>query len=199
VDIQNFQTEYQDKYESFKKLAETGRSLLSHQLSKGNIQTHSFPIRVKSINSSINKIRKNSFLNPFAEIKDLAGIRVVCLFLSDIQRVAAVAKSTFEILEEDNKIKDSPENYFGYVDHKLIAKLKRDSLQNSITPLLDFHFEIQIRTISQDAWASISHKLDYKEPSQIPQHLRRDFFALQGLFYVADTHFDILSKNRTIE
>lgn len=199
MDIQAFQTEYQDKHDSFQLLAETARLLLFRELSKEDIKIHSIPFRVKSINSSIDKIRRKSFRNPFTEMKDLAGIRVVCLFLSDIQRVAAVAKSTFEILEEDNKIEDSPENFFGYIDHKLTAKLKSESLKTLSTQLLDFHFEIQIKTITQDAWASISHILDYKQHSQIPQHLRRGFFALHGLFYVADTQFDIISKNRTLE
>ncbi|MBI4489516.1 MAG: hypothetical protein HY694_10565 [Deltaproteobacteria bacterium] len=58
-------------------------------------------------------------------------------------------------------------------------------------------FEIQIRTIAQDAWASISHYLDYKKESDIPAQLRRDFYALSGLFYVADRHFAMLKKELT--
>jgi putative GTP pyrophosphokinase len=61
-------------------------------------------------------------------------------------------------------------------------------------------FEIQVRTIVMDAWANISHYLAYKGESSIPEELRRDFFALSGLFYVADTHFEMLSgRSRDIE
>ena len=53
-------------------------------------------------------------------------------------------------------------------------------------------FEIQVRTIAQDAWASVSYHLDYKKEETIPVELRRDFYALSGLFYIADQHFKIL-------
>ena len=42
-----------------------------------------------------------------------------------------------------------------------------------------------------DAWANISHYLSYKGNASIPEHLRRDFHALSGLFYVGDKHFEL--------
>ena len=53
-------------------------------------------------------------------------------------------------------------------------------------------FEIQCRTILQNAWASVSHRLAYKGEASIPEALRKDFHALAGLFYVADKHFELL-------
>ena len=98
-------------------------------------------------------------------------------------------------MEEDNKIRNTPPNSFAYTDYKLIAKLKEQSFLPSLQGFSDRPFEIQIRTIAQDAWASISH-IFYKKERQIPQHLERDFYALQGLFYVADTHFDSLRDSQ---
>jgi putative GTP pyrophosphokinase len=57
-------------------------------------------------------------------------------------------------------------------------------------------FEIQVRTLAMDAWSTISHYLDYKTKADIPKELRRDFYALSGLFYVADTHFEMFFKAR---
>ena len=45
-----------------------------------------------------------------------------------------------------------------------------------------------------DAWASVSHHLDYKQELDIPFETRNDFNALAGLFYVADTHFELFEK-----
>jgi hypothetical protein len=45
-----------------------------------------------------------------------------------------------------------------------------------------------------DAWASVSHLLAYKGEASVPSHLRRDFNALSGLFYVADQHFEIFAN-----
>lgn len=39
--------------------------------------------------------------------------------------------------------------------------------------------------------------LDYKKSSTIPKQLKRDFHALSGLFYVADTHFSFLKQSQT--
>jgi putative GTP pyrophosphokinase len=41
------------------------------------------------------------------------------------------------------------------------------------------------------AWANVSHYLAYKGDASVPEHLRRDFYALSGLFYVADKHFEL--------
>jgi putative GTP pyrophosphokinase len=57
--------------------------------------------------------------------------------------------------------------------------------------IMGIPFEIQVRTILMDAWANVSHYLDYKKDSSIPSELRRDFYALSGLFYVADKHFEM--------
>jgi len=42
-----------------------------------------------------------------------------------------------------------------------------------------------------DAWDNVSHHLDYKGESSIPSEPRRDFYALSGLFYIADQHFEL--------
>jgi hypothetical protein len=42
-----------------------------------------------------------------------------------------------------------------------------------------------------NSWANISHYLDYKSDSDIPKDLKKDFYALSGLFYVADQHFEL--------
>jgi GTP pyrophosphokinase len=56
-------------------------------------------------------------------------------------------------------------------------------------------FEIQVRTILMDAWANVSHYLDYKSDIDVPKALRRDFYALSGLFYIADSHFELFFKS----
>jgi hypothetical protein len=63
-------------------------------------------------------------------------------------------------------------------------------------PIAGAAFEIQVRTIAMDAWANVSHYLEYKTEEDIPKELKRDFYALSGLFYVADTHFEMLFNSR---
>ncbi len=194
MDTRALYSEYQKNYRSFFDLAEAARSILSQELSKANIKIHSLPFRVKSFNSFIEKIQKEDFQRPFTEVKDLVGIRAVCLFSSDIKEIAVVSKNVFAILEEDNKFLNNAPNSFEYLDHKFIAKLKDESVPFHLKESTNHSFEIQIRTIAQDAWASISH-IFYKKERVFPQHFERDFYALHGLFYVADTHFDMLKDS----
>lgn len=89
----------------------------------------------------------------------------------------------------------APDN-FGYMAFHLTAKLKDSQVDHTLDEVKSVPFEVQIRTIAQDAWASISHYLDYKKESEIPARLRRDFHALSGLFYVADVHFAFLTEEK---
>jgi hypothetical protein len=74
-----------------------------------------------------------------------------------------------------------------------IATLKGEHVGPRYDDLKGIRFEIQARTIVMDAWANVSHYLDYKGESSVPEDLRKDFFALSGLFYVADQHFEIFA------
>ena len=53
-------------------------------------------------------------------------------------------------------------------------------------------FEIQLRTIAAHAWCSVSHHMDYKNPAAVPSNLRKEFYALNALFYIADQSFEKL-------
>ena len=65
---------------------------------------------------------------------------------------------------------------------------------HTIDLLRQMTFEIQIRTICQHAWSSVSHNLFYKNEKYVPRNVKRDFHAINGLFYVADTHFEMIKE-----
>ena len=196
MDIDRLISEFDAKHESYKQLEENAKRLLFEELSRKKIKIHLIHSRVKSFNSFHDKIRRKKYIDPFNEVKDIVGLRVVCLFLSNISKIHEIIRKIFEVLEEENKIENKPKDVFGYLDLQLIAKLKNQTSEQSLENVQNIPFEIQIRTITQDAWAAISHTLDYKQESQIPPELKRDFYALNGLFYVADTHFDMLDKKQ---
>ena len=180
--------EYKTKQELFKHLIIIAKQQLDHAIKRQRIKTHSLPYRIKSFDSFANKARKENLKDPLNEINDIVGLRVVCLFLSDLSKVGEIIKNTFELIEEQNKINGGPQDIFGYMDIQYVVSLRN----NGVKELNTMPFEIQVRTITQDAWASISHHLDYKQRKKIPKEWKRDFYALSGLFYVADQHFRIL-------
>jgi ppGpp synthetase/RelA/SpoT-type nucleotidyltranferase len=188
---------YDANLSGYTELANIVQYTLKKSIKKHGIKTHSITFRIKGINSLIDKVRRKRINKPFEQIHDLVGFRVVCLFLSDLDEVRNILRGEFDVFEEDDKINDSEINIFGYMSLHLKARLKHPSDATSTHEIGKIPFEIQVRTIAQDAWASISHYLDYKQTSVIPEELKRDFHALSGLFYVADTHFLILKKEQS--
>lgn len=76
-----------------------------------------------------------------------------------------------------------------------IAEMRKECAGARYDDLRGMPFEIQVRTILMDAWANVSHYLDYKSDEDVPTDLRRDFYAVSGLFYVADSHFELFFKS----
>ena len=196
-DIVQLRNEYDSKIELFKQLIKTVKFCISQEIQNHKIKYHSLIYRIKPFDSFVEKIRRKDAKEPFQEIMDVVGLRIVCLFQSDVKEIGVIVKKNFEIVEEDDKINSVDVDIFGYMSLHYKAKLKDVSSDSYYKNIKDIPFEIQIRTVAQDAWASISHYLDYKNESEIPIQLKRDFHALSGLFYVADTHFEILQQEVT--
>lgn len=123
-------------------------------------------------------------------ITDLIGLRVVCLYEDDIEKIKDLLCSHFEVIDITDKITqiENTENSFGYKGLHLDLKLneKRKALPE-YSKFVDFGFEVQIRTIIQDSWSVLDHKIKYKK--SIPNHLKRRINSLAALFEVADREF----------
>jgi ppGpp synthetase/RelA/SpoT-type nucleotidyltranferase len=194
IDIDLLRSEYNNRLSNFQFLIETVKFILQKEIDKNKIKYHSFTHRIKSFDSFVDKIHRKNNSEPFKDIHDLVGFRVVCLFLSDLELIGNIINREFYVFEENDKVDNSELDIFGYMSLHYKAKLKVNSSSQGLTIVQEIPFEIQVRTIAQDAWASISHYLDYKQESFLPDQLRRDLHALSGLFYVADTHFSMLRK-----
>lgn len=188
--------EYRQKVPFFRLLEEEAKHIINSKLESLDIKINKIESRIKSVDSFISKIERKEILNPFEEVKDILGIRIVCLFLTDIEKIRNSINDVFEIEEEDNKIDSSDINSFGYMSIHFIVKLKEDYRGPRYDNIKGMSFEIQVRTMTMDAWANISHYLDYKTENDIPDDLKKDFFALSGLFYVADKHFELFFMSR---
>lgn len=189
IELDSFFKRYSERLPEFKLLRDEGKDNLKSAISKSGIKVHSIIGRIKRFDSCVDKVIDKKIKEPFEAIKDFVGLRVICLFLSDLDRVEKLINETFEVLDRKDKTNYRGKDVFGYMGTHLIVKLKAKKETNPMP------FEIQVRTIAQDAWASVSHHLNYKANS-IPKELEKDFHALSGLFYVADTHFLFIEKNK---
>ncbi len=123
-------------------------------------------------------------------ITDLIGIRVVCLYADEIEKVATVVRSHFDVIEETNKVAavEGTEDSFGYKGLHMDLKLKdtRSALPE-YAAYAQLRVELQIRTIIQDSWSVLDHKIKYKK--SIPNQLKRRINVLSALFELADREF----------
>lgn len=108
-----------------------------------------------------------------ATIRDIAGIRITCSFVSDVYWIARMLarQPDLEVLQVKDYIKEPKPN--GYRSLHLIVQVP--VFLSSSTEHIPV--ELQIRTIAMDFWASTEHKLSYKFDTNLPPHLREQLDA----------------------
>jgi|ERR1043166_626509 ppGpp synthetase/RelA/SpoT-type nucleotidyltranferase len=196
MDIESVKREFGSREHLYRQLKDEALFILEPAIGRRDIKLHSITHRIKSVESFLGKVQRKQSEQPFDDIQDIVGIRVICLFLSDIERIGKVIRESFRVLEEDNKVEGADVSSFGYMSFHFIAAMKSEHSGPRYDPIAQLPFEIQVRTIAMDAWANVSHYLDYKSDKDVPSELRRDFYALSGLFYVADRHFEMFFGSR---
>ena len=196
---QNFTSFYDDQLESHKARLKIITHLLEAILQDKFIGKVTVSSRLKAKEECLNKFSrkyqaKQESLNENYEIKnfitDLYGLRVVCHYEDDIEKIVEIFKHEFDVIEITNKIKqvESENNLFGYKGVHLDVGFKQERLQMVEYDICGgCRFEIQIRTITQDAWSTIDHSINYKK--EIPQKLSRRVMTLAALFELADREF----------
>ena len=123
-------------------------------------------------------------------ITDLIGVRVMCLYENDVKEIARILKENFRVLEETDKVKklEATEDSFGYKGFHLDLKVNEArACLPEYRRYADLRFEVQVRTIIQDRWSILDHKIKYKK--SIPNELKRRINVLAALFELADHEF----------
>ena len=123
-------------------------------------------------------------------ISDLIGVRVVCLYEDELEKVAATVQSLFDVIDVTDKVTavEGTEASFGYKGLHLDLRLNAAQCALPANALLaPWPIELQIRTIIQDSWSVLDHKIKYKKA--IPGPLKRRINVLSALFELADREF----------
>ncbi|MEG2440246.1 MAG: GTP pyrophosphokinase family protein, partial [Acetivibrio sp.] len=130
--------------------------------------------RIKSPESIAKKMRHSNreltIENVVRYVNDIAGIRVICSFTSDIYRIAdaIIKQNDVEVLKVKDYIIQPKEN--GYMSYHMIVTVPI-FLSNEVVKT---KVEIQIRTIAMDFWASLEHKIYYKFEGNAPESIRKE-------------------------
>lgn len=132
--------------------------------------------RIKTPESIVKKLKKKgvdvNLENMVKYVNDIAGIRIICSFTSDIYRIADMLRKQNDI--KVISVKDYIENpkESGYKSYHMLVSIPI-YLSDSV---VDTKVEIQIRTIAMDFWASLEHKMNYKFESNAPEEIRAELF-----------------------
>lgn len=152
--------------------------------------------RIKSPKSIVNKLKRDGYEatleNMVRYVNDIAGIRIICSFTSDIYRIAdMIAKqSDLKIISLKDYMKNPKAS--GYKSYHMILAVPIFLSDH----VVDTKVELQIRTVAQDFWASLEHKIYYKFEGNAPEHISRELRACARI--VSDLDEKMLSLNEEI-
>lgn len=130
--------------------------------------------RIKTPESIVKKLKRNgyesSIENMVKYINDIAGVRLICSFTSDIYRLAEMIgnQSDLKVLSIKDYIKYPKDS--GYKSYHMLVSVPV-FLSDSV---VETKVEIQIRTIAMDFWASLEHKIYYKFEGNAPENISQD-------------------------
>ena len=133
---------------------------------------HHMEYRLKSVKSILGKLEKRglevSLESIVINLTDIAGVRVICNYVSDVYKIAdlLIKQSDIKLIKKKDYIKHPKEN--GYRGLHLVVEIPI-FLAEKVQPI---PVEIQIRTIAMDFWASLEHHLRYKADNEVPDGVR---------------------------
>jgi putative GTP pyrophosphokinase len=188
--------EFLDRRPDYEQLCTEIAYILKKRLAAQDIETSAVLWRSKTLNSFLEKLVRKSYVDPLADVKDFGGVRVVCLYLSDVSEIEKIIYEQFEVIEKVDKLTDKGADRFGYGAMHFVVRLGSTSSGARYDDLKELVCEVQVRSVLQDAWAIIDHHLVYKTESDIPQSLQRKMNSLAGLFETADNQFDLVRRER---
>ncbi|MEE1248595.1 MAG: GTP pyrophosphokinase family protein [Lachnospiraceae bacterium] len=152
--------------------------------------------RIKTPESIVKKLKRNGYESTIANmmeyVNDIAGIRVVCSFTSDIYRLAEMIgkQNDLTVVWVKDYIKKPKES--GYKSYHMLVSVPiflSDRVVNT-------KVEIQIRTIAMDFWASLEHKIYYKFEGNAPEYISKDLKECAEIVSMLDAK--MLSLNQAI-
>lgn len=179
-------------YESAIKQLETKLEILNKEYKvtgrRNPIET--IKSRIKSPDSIAKKLEKKglsvNFKTMTENLQDIAGVRVICPYISDIYNVKDILlkQPDIKLVEQKDYIENPKPS--GYRSLHLVVEIPVYLSQAEHKVKV----EIQLRTIAMDFWASLEHELKYKNEQKIPDSVRRELFRVAETIAVTDREME---------
>lgn len=153
--------------------------------------------RIKTPESIVKKLKKNGYevnvQNMVKHVRDIAGVRIICSFTSDIYLIADMLtkQGDLKIISLKDYIKRPKDS--GYQSYHMLVSVPIYLSGGFVDTIV----EIQIRTVAQDFWASLEHKIYYKFEGNAPDYISRELQECSKIVENLDAR--MLSLNKTIQ
>lgn len=184
---------YEEALPDYERLRSAVVAHTTRLLTEAGLNIHHITGRVKRPASLADKLRrKPGRYRTLGDVTDLVGLRVITYFESDVQVVARLIEE-HHVVDWNHSIDKSrmhDPDRFGYLGVHYVVRAEPDL----VPELPGAHYEVQIRSILQHAWAEIEHDLGYKSREAVPREVRRRFYRLAGLLEMADEEFMALHR-----
>ena len=179
-------------YESAIKQIETKLDILNKESSVNRTRNPISTVksRIKSPESIAKKLEKKglpvNFDSMMGNLNDIAGVRVICPYISDIYSVRDMLLTQPDLtLIRQNDYIDKPKES-GYRSLHLVMEIPvyLSKTEHNV------RVEIQLRTIAMDFWASLEHQLHYKNSAEVPDSVRRELFRVAETIAMTDREME---------
>lgn len=152
--------------------------------------------RIKSSESIVKKLKRygyeSTIENMITYVNDIAGIRIICSFTSDIYRIADMVANQKDIKVLSIKDYITYPKASGYKSYHMILSVPvylSDRIEET-------KVEMQIRTVAMDFWASLEHKIHYKFEGNVPEHIQSELIECADMVAALDDK--MLSLNEEV-
>jgi len=151
--------------------------------------------RVKQVGSILDKANRKGIPPEriASEVDDIAGVRVICRFVEDIDHVIEILRAqsgqSFQIIRERDYITNTkPSGYRSYHIHIRYPLVMLSGPRDVVA-------EIQIRTLAMNFWATIEHSLKYKYNGNIPADLQKRLISSAEAAFILDKEMSTIRED----
>lgn len=150
--------------------------------------------RLKTPDSIVKKLKSDNcevtISNMIECLSDIAGIRIICSFTSDIYLIADMIarQADVTVLYVKDYIENPKSN--GYKSYHLVVTIPIYLTEGPV----ETKVEIQIRTVAMDFWASLEHKIYYKFEGHAPDYLEAELRACADMVDMLDAKMFSLNE-----
>lgn len=150
--------------------------------------------RIKTPESIVKKLKRHGYEsnieNMVKYVNDIAGIRVICSFTSDIYRIAEMIRlqNDIHVIAVKDYIRNPKAS--GYKSYHMLVTVPVFLSDRTV----EVKVEIQIRTVAMDFWASLEHKIKYKFEGKAPEHVKEELIECSRMVSELDNKMQELNE-----